>query len=198
MILTRRNWIGVTFALLALSVATPAFATPGEDFVKARHTELTNLLKQSKEAKIDSIFDDTLDYDSLARESLKDYWDTQTPEERAEFQRLLTQLVRNAYRRNLKKTLGYEIEYKGSGQGASGEVVRTVAKSRTNQREEPISVDYVVKQVDGKWKIQDIVTEGSSLVTNYRSQFRKIIKKHGFAELLKRMKNKADQGGEMG
>ena len=44
----------------------------------------------------------------------------------------------------------------------------------------------------------DIVTEGSSLVTNYRSQFRKIIKKHGFPELLKRMKNKADQGGEMG
>jgi phospholipid transport system substrate-binding protein len=197
-ILSRRKWLGLALMTLALSVASPAWATPGEDFIKARHTELTNLLKQSKDAKIESIFDDTLDYDSLAKESLKDYWEAQTPEDRAEFQRLLKQLVRNAYKKNLKKTLGYEIEYKGSAQGASGEVVRTIARSRTNQREEPISVDYVVKQVEGKWRVQDIVTEGSSLVMNYRSQFRKIIKKHGFAELLKRMKNKADQGGDMG
>lgn len=189
--------MAAALAALALSVATPAFATPGEDFIRARHNELTTLLKQSKSEKIDAIFDETLDYDSLARESLKDYWDSQTPEDRAEFQRLLKQLVRNAYRRNLKKTLGYDIEYKGSGEGASGEIVRTVAKSRTNQREEPISVDYVVKQVNGKWRIQDIVTEGSSLVGNYRNQFRKIIKKHGFQELLRRMKNKADQGGDM-
>jgi phospholipid transport system substrate-binding protein len=55
-------------------------------------------------------------------------------------------------------------------------------------------VDYLMHQVDGKWRIVDIVTEGTSLVGNYRSQFRRVIKKHGFPELLKRMKNKAGQG----
>jgi phospholipid transport system substrate-binding protein len=38
------------------------------------------------------------------------------------------------------------------------------------------------------------VTEGSSLVTNYRNQFRRIIKKNGFPELIKRMKAKLDKG----
>jgi phospholipid transport system substrate-binding protein len=192
-----RKWMAAAFAAAALSLASAAWATPGEDFIKARHGELTALLKQSKAEKIDAIFDETLDYEALARESLKDYWNTQTPEELAEFQRLLKQLVRNAYRRNLRKTLGYQIDYTGTTQGAAGELVRTVAKSRTNAREEPIGVDYVVRQAGGKWRIQDIVTEGSSLVTNYRNQFRKIIKKHGFGELLRRMKNKAEQGGDM-
>ena len=33
-----------------------------------------------------------------------------------------------------------------------------MAKSRTNVREEPISIDYVVHRTAGVWKIGDIVT----------------------------------------
>jgi phospholipid transport system substrate-binding protein len=107
-------------------------------------------------------------------------------------------LVRNSYRRNIKKTLGYQVDYKGEQDGDAGKVVRTVAHNKTNAREEPVSIDYVVHQVDGKWQIYDIVTEGSSLIRNYRNQFRKVIEKKGFDELLRRMKAKRDKGGEVG
>jgi phospholipid transport system substrate-binding protein len=52
--------------------------------------------------------------------------------------------------------------------------------------------------VDGKWQIYDIVTEGSSLIRNYRNQFRRVIEKKGFDELLRRMKAKRDKGGDVG
>jgi phospholipid transport system substrate-binding protein len=182
--------------VLAFSLAFPvaASAAEAESFMKGKHGELTSLVKQNKDKKLESLFDEVLDYEALAKASLGDEWEARTPQERAEFQSLLTQLVRSAYRRNLKKTANYDVVFKGEEPGKGGVLVRTEARNRGNAREEPLAIDYLMHQVDGKWRVFDIVTEGSSMVGNYRSQFRRVIKKHGFSELLKRMKNKAGQG----
>ena len=145
---------------------------------------------------MDTAFDAVLDYKNLAIATLES-WDQRTPAEREEFTAVLKDLVRNAYRRNLKKTLGYDVDYKGESDSDAGKIVKTVAHNTKNAREEPVSVDYVVHQVDGKWLIYDIVTEGSSLIRNYKNQFRRVIQKHGFDELLKRMKAKRDHGGDV-
>jgi len=187
---------------LALSLSLPAFGADAENFVKGKHSELTDLVSKAKSAedqkKLDAAFDAVLDYDGLARATLKDSWEQRSPSERSEFTHVLKDLVRNAYRRNIKNTLGYEVDYKGEQDGDAGKVVRTVAHNKKNAREEPVSIDYVLRQVEGKWLIADIVTEGSSLARNYRNQFRKVIEKKGFDELLKRMKAKRDKGGEVG
>jgi len=187
---------------LALSLSLPAFAAEAENFVKGKHTELTELVTKAKskddEKKLDAAFDAVFDYEGLAKATLKDSWEQRSPAERAEFTAVLKDLVRNSYRRNIKKTLGYEVDYKGEQDGDAGKVVRTVAHNKSNAREEPVSIDYVVHQVDGKWQIYDIVTEGSSLIRNYRNQFRKVIEKKGFDELLRRMKAKRDKGGDVG
>jgi len=187
---------------LALSLSLPAFGADAENFVKGKHSELTDLVSKAKSAedqkKLDAAFDAVFDYDGLARATLKDSWEQRSPSERSEFTHVLKDLVRNAYRRNIKNTLGYEVDYKGEQDGDAGKVVRTVAHNKKNAREEPVSIDYVLRQVEGKWLIADIVTEGSSLARNYRNQFRKVIEKKGFDELLKRMKAKRDKGGEVG
>lgn len=184
----------------ALSLAAPlAHAVDAESFVKNKQTELTSMVKKAKgpadERKVEEAFDRVLDYEVLARESLKDYWSERTPEERAEFQAILTKLVRAAYRKNLKRIGDYDVEYKGEASKDSEQIVRTVAKNRRGSaREEPVSIDYVVHPTNGSFRIVDIVTEGSSLVSNYRSQFRRIIKKQGFPELIRRMKIKLEKG----
>lgn len=196
-----RKFPGFAAVALALTLALPAFASEAENFVRGKHTELAELVGKAKsaadESKLDAAFDAVFDYNGLAKATLKDSWEQRTPAERAEFTSVLKDLVRNAYRRNIKKTLGYKVDYTGETDGESGRVVRTVAHNQRNAREEPVSIDYVVHQVDGKWQIFDIVTEGSSLVRNYRNQFRKVIQKHSFDELLKRMKAKRDKGGDV-
>jgi phospholipid transport system substrate-binding protein len=185
----------------AMSLSLPAFAAEAENFVKGKQTELSAMVSKAKSAedekKLDAAFDAVFDYNSLAMETMKGTWDTLTPANRAEFTSVLKDLVRNAYRKNLKKTLGYDVDYKGESDADSGKLVKTIARNTKNSREEPVSVDYVVHQVDGKWLINDIVTEGTSLVHTYRSQFRRVIQKHGFDELLKRMKAKRDKGGDV-
>ena len=186
---------------LAMSLSLPAFAAEAENFVKGKQTELSALVSKAKspedEKKLDAAFDAVFDYNSLAMETMKGTWESLTPANRVEFTSVLKDLVRNAYRKNLKKTLGYNVDYKGESDADSGKLVKTVARNTKNNREEPVSVDYVVHQVDGKWLINDIVTEGTSLVHTYRSQFRRVIQKHGFDELLKRMKTKRDKGGDV-
>jgi phospholipid transport system substrate-binding protein len=188
----------ILLCLGLLLIAVPAYAGPGpEGFVKAKQGELGVLLKQAKtsatEQKIGAVFDQLLDYDTLAKDSLADHWNDRTESERREFQTVLKQLVQRNYRKNLRKTLEYEVEYRGESKAKKGYLVRTVARNRKNPREEPISVDYVLHEVDGKWLVFDIITEGSSLVNTYRSQFRRVIKKKGFDGLLKQMKAKLDQ-----
>ncbi|HET7544184.1 MAG TPA: ABC transporter substrate-binding protein [Polyangiaceae bacterium] len=196
----RRKFPVLASWALVLSLSLPALGAEAESFVKGKHSELTALVSKAKSAddqkKLDAAFDAVFDYDGLAKATLKDSWDQRTPSERAEFTSLLKDLVRNAYRRNIKNTLGYAVDYKGEQDGEIGKVVRTVAHNKNNAREEPVSIDYVVHQVDGKWLIADIVTEGSSLARNYRNQFRKVIEKKGFDELLKRMKAKRDKGAQ--
>jgi phospholipid transport system substrate-binding protein len=189
----------VATLICALLLSAPlVHAADAETFIKGKQSELTELVRKAKapadEKRLQDAFDDVLDYDSLARESLKDSWEGLKPEERKEFQDVLKKLVRATYRRNLKRISDYDVGYGGETRGENGQIVRTTAKSRSNVREEPISIDYVVRETGGKWRIVDIVTEGSSLVGNYRNQFRRIIKKQGFAELIRRMKAKGDKG----
>jgi phospholipid transport system substrate-binding protein len=179
-----------------LAAAPAASAASAEDFVKTKQTELMKLVKEGKpDAQVDKVFDQVLDYAVLAESSLRDHWADLSPADREEFTGLLSKLVRASYRKNLKKTLGYDIAYKGSepGQGG-GEVVRTVATNTKDAREEPMSIDYVVRSAAAGQHIVDVVTEGSSMVANYRSSFNRIMKKGGFPELLKRMRKKAASG----
>lgn len=176
--------------------AGPTWAADAEAFVKQRHAELSELLRkdgESNDHKVEAVFDAMLDYDTLAKESLGAYWDERTEAERAEFKDLLKRLVQRAYRKNLKKTLDYAVDYRGETPAKNGQLVKTVATNKRNKREEPLSVDYLLHRVDGKWKVFDIVTAGSSLLDNYKNQFRRIIKKYDYAELIRRMKRKAKE-----
>jgi phospholipid transport system substrate-binding protein len=195
MMLSRRSLIATLATSLLLAVPMPAFAASGaEATLKAKQLELIELVKKDDKAKLDRAFDDILDYSTLAQESLGELWTERSAPERAEFQKLLTELVRAAYRKSIKRTLSYDVEYKGESKIEGGTLVRTVAKSRENSREEPISLDYGMHEVSGRFRIRDIVTDGASLVANYRNQFRRIVKQQGFPELLNRMRKKIDKG----
>jgi phospholipid transport system substrate-binding protein len=196
-VIARRPFLTLSLAACCLALAPAAFAaaSPAEDFVKAKQAELTKLVKAGKpDAEVDKVFDQVLDYRILAEASLGEHWAGRTPAERDEFTALLSKLVRASYRKNLKKTLGYDVTYKGTEKGKDGEVVRTIAKNVKDAREEPLSIDYVVRSEGGAPRVVDVVTEGSSMVGNYRSSFNRIMKKGGFPEVLKRMRKKAASG----
>ena len=66
----------------------------------------------------------------------------------------------------------------------------TTIKHQKNGKDEIVEVVYVMHQVGGAWKVEDIITEGVSLAKNYKYEFNKILKEKGIDELILRLENK--------
>jgi phospholipid transport system substrate-binding protein len=189
--------LAALISMVALTLASAAFAGPATGMVQAKQTTLFDLLKQGtpeSQKKIDAIFDEMLDYSALAEASLGPEWAPRTDAEKADFTDLLKKLVRTAYTKNLKKITGFDVDYLGEDPADGGAVVVKTKSKPKDPRDEPVEINFRVVQKDGKWKVQDIITEGVSLVSSYRSQFTKIIKKDGFGALIQKMKDKLAKG----
>jgi phospholipid transport system substrate-binding protein len=180
--------------LLASSVA---FAGPATDLVKDKQSTLFQLLQASSPdtKKIDSVFDEMLDYDALAKASLGDEWGKLTSAQQSEFTGLLKQLVRQAYTTNLKKTLDFDVAYGTEENVDDGKIkVNTTATSKSDKRADPLEISYVLAKSGSSYKIVDIITEEVSLVSSYKSQFVKAIHDEHYEGLVKKMKEKIAKG----
>lgn len=174
----------------AVAWATPPEETPQGKFVSDQQAALREHTKKKENEKLDQKFDQILDYAAIAEASLNEQWEKLKPEERSQFQCVLRILVVKSYRKNLDKTLDYTVTIQGIDAVGGDHLVKTSA-GKKGQRD-PVSVAYLLHNAaGGKYVIRDIVTEGSSLVANYRSQFKRLIKEKGFEELMHRMQKKA-------
>jgi ABC-type transporter MlaC component len=185
--------LGSALALVAL--APPAHAEDAQAYIQHEHAELERLLHQapspSRDAEVNRALDGFVDYDELTRRAFgepchaslpncEDLWAGYDADKQREVHGLLKQLVENSYRKNLLKTLDFDIAYRGQREQGGDTRVVTEAQDRSKPHEPAIRVDYILKQTPSGWRVVDIVTEGSSLTKNYYDQFRK--KMHNPAE----------------
>jgi phospholipid transport system substrate-binding protein len=181
---------------LALLYSTSAFAGPATDLVKEKQAALFQILQTGSpdEKKISAIFDEMLDYGALAQASLGDQWGTLKEAQQKEFTGLLKLLVQQAYERNLKKTLDFDIAYVSEETAGGGTKVSTKATSKADKREDPIEINYTLVKNGSAYRIVDIETDEVSLVSSYRGQFVKTIKADGYDGLVKKMREKISKG----
>jgi phospholipid transport system substrate-binding protein len=59
-----------------------------------------------------------------------------------------------------------------------------------------VPVDYRLFMRGDRWMIYDLSIDGISLVSNYRTQFNKIIQTNGYQSLVEKMKAKQSQFAE--
>jgi phospholipid transport system substrate-binding protein len=194
----RRTFLTLALASFSLAVAPLASADaepPAQAFIRKKQEELMALLKAGKpDTEVDKVFNSLLNYDVLAEASLGNEWGNRNADEKAEFTKLLSQLVRNSYRKNLKNTLGYKISYTKTEKVDGRDVVYTEAENVKKPREEKIEISYFVTGEGEQRRIVDVVTEKTSMVSSYRSNFTKVIKKDGFPKLIEKMKKKVASG----
>ena len=93
------------------------------------------------------------------------------------------------YATALSKYRNQTIEYKPlRAQPSDTEV--TVKTAIVQPGGQPIGVDYSLAKNGDSWKVFDIVIEGVSLVTNYRSQFNNEIRQSGMDGLIQKLVDK--------
>lgn len=180
---------GVVGAVVAAT--TVASAREGAlAFLRSEHQTLAGLLRQpaspAREARVESTLSNLVDGDELARRAFGqpcppsrpgcvNHWAALTAAQRAEVTPLLKKLVIKAERKNVLKTLDYDVDYKGEREAESQSIVHMEARSKLKPRDPPLLIDYVVASRAESWRVVDIVTEGSSRTKNYYEQFNRML-----------------------
>ena len=99
-------------------------------------------------------------------------------------------LLENSYAGKIESYNNEKIEY--LKETVDGNYAEVRSKVITPKRDE-YSLDYRLLNENGKWMVYDVVIEGVSLVSNYRTQFNKIITTNGYNELVKKLQTKTDE-----
>ena len=190
-----RRWLVASAALLALLFSQGVAAGPVADHLKATVDRALKSLDdlglkadttpEERRQAFREIGNTLFDWTEMARRSLGRHWQTRTPGEREEFAALLGGLLEHAYLSKIERYGGAKILYTGETVEGDQATVRTKAVSKQGQE---VPIDYRMIQRGERWLVYDVVIEGISLVSNYRTQFDKIIQASSYQELVRRLK----------
>lgn len=148
-----------------------------------------------KRQMVKNIVDPHFDYREMAKMSLGSTWNNISAGQRDEFVRLFAELLEASYSDKIVKyAQRVRIDYTGEIPMGNRAEVRTVVV-KPNDR---IPLNYRLIRENGTWKVYDVIIEGVSLVSNYRSQFRRIIHRSSYADLVERLRNKVSAMGQSG
>ncbi len=127
---------------------------------------------------VQSTINPHVDFTRISALVLGKNWKQASPEERASFTKEFRILLIRTYSRAFIEFKDWSIRFMplNMDPGATKVVVNTEVLQPGLQ---PISVSYRMILVDGHWRAYDIMIEGVSLVTNYRSTFDNEIAKSG-------------------
>lgn len=184
----------ITALLLAAAPATAGSPTDAIRSAIDRGVEILKTAKTEKPkdrqqviAKLREIVYPVFDFEEMARRSLGPHWRAATPEQQREFVSAFTELLETTYADRIDLYEGQQVEFVGEtiDNGYAEVNTRVIGKNQT------YSVNYRLHLVDGQWKIYDIVAENISMVSNYRSQFNRIVVKSSVEDLIKKIRQTA-------
>jgi len=187
---------GIIFCLGSISPADAAKPPdPTEQFrpfVEKIVTILTDLDLQGKEKciqrreKVMKVVSECFDFHEMSKRVLGRTWRKLSKDDQAYFVSLFTKLLEHAYIGKIEEYTDQKVVFKKQRiKGERAQVTTDIVDS-----DAVITVSYIMMLKDGMWKVYDIVIEGVSLVRNYLDQFKEILRKEGYASLLKQLEDK--------
>jgi phospholipid transport system substrate-binding protein len=119
---------------------------------------------------VDQVINPHVDFDKISALVLGQLWKSATPDEQVRFKKEFQTLLVRTYSRAFTEFKEWSVRFLPSEmeEGATKVVVKTEVLQPGIQ---PIAVNYRMYLKNGEWKAYDIMIEGVSLVTNYRTTF---------------------------
>jgi phospholipid transport system substrate-binding protein len=182
--------------LIGASLVPAAFAagSPAERVRETTERILATVTDASletteRQARIRAIIDERFDFETMSQSVLANHWQRATPAERARFTDFFSQYLEITYMSSIESYHGELIRY--TGERIKGE--RAVVDTEITGGGAPVPVSYRLRLSNGEWYAYDVVIEGVSLVSNYRSTFAGIVKTEGIDGLLHDLEGRIDE-----
>lgn len=146
-----------------------------------------------KRKRVEDVVLASVDFETLSKLVLARNWSKFSEPQRGEFMSLFKNHLSMTYGRNVESYKNEKVQITGSRAEAGGDATVKTKIVRGGGSND-ILVDYRLRQRDGTWKIIDVVIEGVSLVSNFRSQFQDVVASGGPERLLALLREKNEKG----
>lgn len=147
--------------------------------------------KAERRSQIRAVIRNRFDFREMARRSLAANWKKRSSEEQKEFVEIFSDLLQSSYIGKIEGYTDEKITYDKEvlkKKGRYGVVSTTIVAKDVN-----IPIDYKLILKNDKWWVYDVVVEGVSFISTYRSQYNRVIKRESYAALIEKMKSKLNE-----
>ncbi len=183
-------WLMVAGAAVAAPVVGP------RETIESSIVRVLNVLQDGevngkpvadRPAEIRRLARELFDFDEISRRAMSRHWATRTSDEQTEFVALFSDLLERAYMNRLEGYAGEKITFTGEAVDGSFATVRSKV---VTQRRTETALDYRMHVRDGHWQVYDVLIDGVSFVSTYRSQFDRVIQAESYGALVDRLRKK--------
>jgi phospholipid transport system substrate-binding protein len=126
------------------------------------------------------------DFSEMTRRSLGSHWQALASADQHDFVEAFTQKLLRAYGRSVRASGDEKVQYENESRQGDTATVETKVVSGNGDE---LPIDYQMHDVDGQWKVYDMIIDHVSIVSNYHAQFERVIAQSSLAALLQRMKD---------
>lgn len=142
--------------------------------------------KKERRTKIMTIARDQFEFTEMSKRALGKTWIDRNGKEQSHFVDLFTKLLEHVYIGQLEDYSGQTVNY--NKEIIKGE--RAMVSTTIVDNGEEIPFIYLMLNRNNRWMVYDIIIENVSLVRNYRQQFKTILLKESYEELVKQLEEK--------
>ncbi|MFP6639881.1 MAG: ABC transporter substrate-binding protein [Myxococcota bacterium] len=199
------GWLALPVALLALGAARfvepddpDAYMAPPRAVAEKTLDQVLHVLNQremssaARIAEIEKIVFDVFDFSTMSKLVLARNWKKFSDPQRREFVGEFKLYLSRTYGARINRYEQTDIEVYGSRIEPRGDV--TVLSRAVGGQFDDIEMNYRMRLRKGQWKVIDIIIEGVSMISNFRSQFGEIISRGGPQKLFEQMRAKNARG----
>jgi phospholipid transport system substrate-binding protein len=143
---------------------------------------------EARVSKIEEIAYQRFDFGTISRLVLARNYKKFSQAQRGEFEQEFKAYLSRSYGSRVDRYEQEKVEIAGERLEARGDV--TVRTRIVGGQADGIEIHYRLREREGTWRVIDVVIEGVSLVSSYRSQFQELMGRGGPEHLLERLRAK--------
>jgi len=194
---------GIMFCLGSFSSVDAADQPDPTEQLRPYVEEIISILSDSelqgvekctqRREKVMEVVSECFDFHEMSKRVLGKTWRKLSKDDQEHFVSLFAKLLEHAYIGKIEEYTDQKVVFKN--QRIKGK--RAQVSTDIIDKDTVIAMSYIMILKDNVWMVYDIVVEGVSLVRNYMEQFKEILRKEGYASLLKQVEDKVaelDQG----
>jgi phospholipid transport system substrate-binding protein len=192
-----KKWLTGLVLPTLLAVSCPAFAGVPLDTVKSNVSGVLLVLRDPKlqgesgrkvkTERIEAAAEKLFDFVELSKRTLGVNWNKFNPAQRQEFVELFKGILKDAYVDRITSYTNEQVDFTKEVPLSENTVeVQSDVVAQSGQ----VPIYYRVIKRDDGWKVYDVVIEGVSLISNYRSQFREILANNPPEKVLETLRKK--------